>query len=120
MLSSDGHRLKALPDVIRCLRDSDKRYELQGRDEQFAMMPLRKDGVVGKTPVYREGDRIRISEGAFAGLETRILKVEHRASRMLVEIPFAHQPVRTWLEYEIVELTEQDTENPEEKAQKDD
>ena len=112
-------RLNRMPDVIRCMRDSSDRYELQGRDEQFALMLLRKDGVVGKTPVWQEGDRIRICEGAFAGLETSILKVDRRASRMLVEIPFARQPVRTWLEYEIVEKMEQE-ESSELTIQKDD
>ena len=107
--------LTMMQDVNRCLRDSSQRYELSGNDEQFALMLLRKDGVIGKTPVYQEGDCIRIREGAFAGLETRILKVERRASRMLVEIPFADQAVRTWLEYEIVENLEKMNQKPEEK-----
>ena len=112
---SNPASLTMMQDVIRCLRDSSQRYELGGYDEQFALMLLRKDGVIGKTPVYQQGDRIRIREGVFAGLETRILKVERRASRMLVEIPFAGQAVRTWLEYEIVENLEKMNQNPEEK-----
>ena len=92
--------------VIRCLSDSDRNYELKGNDEAFALTLLKSDGVIGKTQVYREGDRIRICDGAFEGLETRIVKVDHRGSRMMIEIPFAKQLVRTWVEYEIVELKE--------------
>ena len=66
-------------------------------------MILQKGGIIGKTPVYQAGQRIRICEGAFSGLQTEILKVDHRASRMLVGIPFASQRVKTWLEYQIVD-----------------
>ncbi len=98
--------LNSLQGVVRCLRDAGGSYELGGSDELFALMLLEKDGVVGKTPVFRVGQRISICEGAFSGLQTEILKVDRRASRMLVEIPFANRPVRTWLEYEIVKSEE--------------
>ena len=58
---------------------------------------------IKKTEVYQEGDRIRIREGVFEGLSTSILKVDRRCKRMLIEIPLIRQPVRTWVEYEIVE-----------------
>ena len=45
--------------VLRCLRDSAGRYELTGNDEEFALMLLEKNGIIGKTMVYQEGDRIR-------------------------------------------------------------
>lgn len=95
--------LQALHGVIRCLSDTDKNYELTGNDEAFALALLSKNGIIGKTQVYQEGDRIKICTGAFEGLETRIVKVDHRGSRMMIEIPFANQMVRTWVEYEIVE-----------------
>ena len=89
--------------VIRCLSDTEKRYELAGDDEAFALALLKKDGVIGRTQVYQEGDRIRIAEGAFEGLESRILKVDRRHTRMQIEIPFNRQMIKTWVEYEIVE-----------------
>ena len=100
---ADIKALTAMNGVIRCLESSSGEYALSGEDEQFARMLLESDGVFGMTNVYREGDRIRICEGAFAGLETKILKVNRRNSRMLVEIPFAMRPVQTWVGYEIVE-----------------
>ena len=88
--------------VIRVLRYSDERMELAGEDERFALMLLEKDGVIGRTRVYQEGDRIRLTEGAFEGVEANILKVNRRNCRMQIELSFAGRPVRTWVEYEIV------------------
>ena len=92
--------------VIRCLSDTGRQFRLAGSDEVFAEMLLQRDGRIGKTKVYREGNRICICEGAFAGMKATILKVDRRASRMQVEIPFAGRPVKTWLEYEITENEE--------------
>ena len=92
--------------VIRCLSDTGRQFRLTGSDEAFARMLLQQDGRIGKTKVYREGNRIRICEGAFAGMKATIRKVDHRASRMQVEIPFAGRAVKTWLEYEITEHDE--------------
>ena len=104
----DFTAVRSIQGVIRCLSDTEKQYRLTGSDEQFALMLLNKNGVIGKTQVYREGQMIRICEGAFEGLETKILKVNHRNMRMLIEIPFAGRPVRTWVEYEIVKSAEQE------------
>ncbi len=94
--------LRGLQGVIRCLCNPDGCFELAGDDERFALMLLHKGGVIGKTPVYQEGQRIQICRGAYEGLETRILKVDHRNARMQIEIPFAQILVKTWVEYEIV------------------
>ena len=45
---------------------------------------------------------IYICQGAYQGLETRILKVSPRNMRMQIEIPFANMSIKTWVEYEIV------------------
>ncbi|MBQ9300886.1 MAG: hypothetical protein IJ214_10280, partial [Clostridia bacterium] len=95
--------VQAIQGVIRCLSDHEHRFELSGADEQFALMLLHKDGVIGKTKVYREGDRISICKGAFLGVEAQILKVNRRNMRMQIEIPFASRTVKTWVEYEVVE-----------------
>ena len=98
--------LRSVQGIIRCLSSQDKRFELTGSDEQFALMLLEKDGVIGKTKVYEEGQMIRICQGAFEGVETKILKVNRRNMRMQIEIPFAGRPVRTWVEYEVVKAVE--------------
>lgn len=95
--------LRSIGGVLRCLCDGNKQYELTGSDEQFALMLLHSNGVIGKTKVYREGQRIRICYGAYEGLETRILRVNPRNMRMQIEIPFANMFIKTWVEYEVVE-----------------
>ena len=102
----DVRRVQGIEGVIRCLCTTDKQYELTGSDEKFALMLLHKNGVIGKTKVYEEGQRIRVCEGVYEGVETRILKVNRQKSRMQIEIPFANMPVRTWVEFEIVEDVE--------------
>ena len=99
----DVTRLWKLNGVIRCLSDTDGRCELAGSDEGFALSLLNCNGVIGKTQVYREGDRIRICEGAFEGVSAEIVKVDRRRSRMMIRIPFANRDVQTWVEYEIIE-----------------
>ena len=103
--------LRPIQGIIRCLSSQDKQYELTGSDEQFALMLLQKNGVIGKTRVYQEGQMIRICEGAYAGVETKILKVNKRNMRMQIEIPFAGMAAKTWVEYEIVQDAETSPKN---------
>ena len=106
-----GESLRTIEGVIRCLADLENRCELSGSDEQFALMLLQSNGVIGKTKVYQEGSLIRICQGVYEGVEARILKVNHRNTRMQIEIPFASQKIRTWVEYEIVELKDEEEED---------
>lgn len=103
----DVTALRSVQGIIRCLSSHDRQYELTGSDEQFALMLLQKDGVIGKTKVYKEGQMIRICEGAFEGVETKILKVNRRNVRMQIEILFASQKIKTWVEYEIVKAIDE-------------
>ena len=98
--------LRSIPGVIRCLSDQEHQYVLQGNDEKFALMLLDKEGVIGSVKVFQEGDRIRVCDGMYAGLETRILKINKRNLRMLIEIPFAGMQVKSWVEYVMVRETE--------------
>ena len=99
-----GPALTSMQDVVRCLRGTDRKYELQGQDEAFALLLRQKRGVLGKTAVYREGDRVRIRDGAFEGLRAEIIRLDRRNHRMKIEIPFAGRNVSTWLEYEMIGL----------------
>ncbi len=96
-------RFWGLEGVLRCICDDKNEPELTGDDEAFALMLLEKGGIIGKTPVFVEGQMIRVCKGAYCGLESRVLKVNRRNMRMQIEIPFANRMVKTWVEYEIVE-----------------
>ena len=95
--------------VLRVLGKKEENYILQGEDARFAQSLLTLGGEIGKTRVYQEGQIIHLTDQAFGGANARILKVKHRNGRMQVEIPFAGNLVKTWVEYEMVE--EADTDN---------
>ena len=103
---TDFSRLRMLDGFIRCLKGSENGFGLTDNDEQFALMLLRQNGVIGKTKVYKEGQRIHICSGVLDGVHAEIVRVDHRNERMLIEMPFAKRVVRTWVEYEIVESEE--------------
>ncbi len=99
--------LREIMGVVRCLSDQEHRYILQGNDRTFALMLLENGGMIGKMKVYREGDKIRLCDGIYTGVETEIVKVNRRNLRMLVRIPFAGMQVETWVEYEMVKPIEE-------------
>ena len=70
---------------------------------QQQLQELEKNGIIGKTRVYQEGDRIRLCEGAFSGITAEILKVDRRNKRMKIQIRLAGNKVQTWVEYEIIQ-----------------
>lgn len=88
--------------ILKILRNLDGSCELRDEDEQFALMILERQGRIGRTKVYEEGREIQISKGAFGGARSKILKLDRRNGRMQIEISFAGQKVRTWVEYEII------------------
>ena len=89
--------------IIRCMRDTSMDYQLHGGDEQFAMMLLRKNGVIGKTEVTEKDGRLTIADETFQGVPVEILKVDRRNKRMKIEMQIAGNRVQTWVEYEITE-----------------
>ncbi|MBO4410673.1 MAG: hypothetical protein J5794_00565 [Lachnospiraceae bacterium] len=93
--------------VLRCLQSDDRNYELCGKDREFALLLLQNDGVFGKLQVFEEGNRIRIKEGAFAGIEAEVLKVDRRKGRLKVSVPLAGTIVTVWAGYETVEAASQ-------------
>lgn len=90
--------------VVRCLRDGEGAYELQGKDEEFALFLLEKKGIIGKTQVTEKDGILEIGPKSFGGANVMITKVDRRNTWMQIEIRFLRQIIRTWIEYEIVSL----------------
>lgn len=85
------------------LKYSDGTLALRGDDNAFAQLMLDKGGVIGRTKVYKVGQRIHICKGAFEGVDADIVSVDRRYSRMVVKIPFSHMEVKACVEYEMVD-----------------
>ncbi len=100
--------------VVRCLRDGEGQYELQGKDEEFALFLLDRKGIIGKTQVTENNGILEIGPKSFRGADVKITKVDRRNTRMQIEIRFLRQIIRTWIEYEIIEPTETEQEGIEE------
>ena len=94
--------------VLRVLGKKEENYVLQGEDDRFAQSLLAMNGEIGRTKVYQEGQIIHLTDQAFGGVNAKILKVNRRNGRMQVEVPFAGNLVKTWVEYEMVEAAEAD------------
>ena len=101
ILQPQDIRIK-LDRIIRCMRDTSMEYQLQGADEEFALMILRKGGIIGKTEVTETDGRFTITDETFRGVPVEILKVDRRNKRMKIEMRIAGNRVQTWVEYEIV------------------
>ena len=93
---------RRLDRIIRCMRDTGMEYRLQGGDRDFALMILRKGGVIGRTEVTETDGRFAITDETFQGIPVEILKVDRRNRRMKIEMLVAGKQVQTWVEYEIV------------------
>ena len=98
---------RRLDRIIRCLRDTGLDYRLHGADEDFALMLLRKGGVIGRTEVTETDGHLTVTDETFEGIPVEILKVDRRNSRMKIEMLVANNKVQTWVEYEIVGQEEQ-------------
>ena len=96
--------------VVRCLRTTDGQYELQDTDKSFALVMLERKGILGKTKVFEKDGRLEITPKSFREAKVQILRVDHRNSRMQLEIHFLRQTIKTWVEYEIVKPEEEEAE----------
>ena len=74
-------------------------------------MLLRKGGVIGRTEVTETDGHLAITDETFEGIPVEILKVDRRNSRMKIEMLVVNNKVQTWVEYEIVELKDEEEED---------
>ena len=88
-----------IPNVLKLLGDEKSRYKLMGNDLAFAMMLLKRNGVLGKTAVNEVDGILSLTPDSDLGTDARILKVERRKHRMKVEFSFNSQTIATWVEY---------------------
>ncbi len=88
--------------VFRVLTNPDGDPVLRGMDQRFALTVFQKNGRFGRMEVVQIGQVLMLKSGMFAGLPAKVLKVDRRYTRMQVEVTLFEQPVKIWMEYQIV------------------
>ena len=92
--------------VARVLGNEDENYVLSGGDRRFAMMLLNCGGVIGILKAFKEGERVRLAEGALGGVEGEIVKLDRRKGRAQIRYQFAGATYTAWVGYDLIENEE--------------
>ena len=95
--------LKGVTGMIRRLGRPEDHFCLKGTDLDFAMRLYEKDGVVGKIPVFKEGETIRIADDLFKGCSGIITRMDYKKQRACVKFKFAGTDCTTWIACELIE-----------------
>jgi transcription antitermination factor NusG len=87
---ADEPALSVHPDVLRILQYADKHRALVGGDLAFARWIQDHGGTIGISKAYfDEGQRIVIASGPLSDYHGKILRIDKRKQRALVELDFA-------------------------------
>lgn len=92
-----------LDHVIRVLGHKDENYALSGGDRRFAEMLWNCGGVIGILKAFKEGERVRLAEGALGGVEGEIVRLDRRKGRAQIRYQFAGAAYTAWVGYELIE-----------------
>ena len=91
--------------VIRRVGQTEKGYELEGSDLDFAMKLLAKDGLVEGMILYRSGDEVKLQDTLFNGCEGKIIEIDYRKERAKVSFVFDQTEREIWVALEDVKHT---------------
>lgn len=91
-----------LDGVLRLLGDDREGCALMGDDYRFAMLLRDCGGTIGILKAYREGDRVRLAEGALGGVEGEIIRLDRQKGRAQIQFPFAGAVCKTWVGYDLL------------------
>lgn len=94
--------LSRIDEVYRVLGERDNGNRLTGADLAFAEMLRGCDGVIGVMKTYREGDRVKLAEGAMRGVDGEIVKLDRRG-RALVRFSFDGSAIQSWVAIDMME-----------------
>lgn len=91
-----------LEDVYRLLGTRDNGYCLAGADFAFARMLYNCGGTIGVLKTYKEGDQVKLAEGAMGGVDGKIIRLDRRG-RALVRFGFDGSVIQSWVAIEMIE-----------------
>ena len=98
-------QLKNVDGIIRVLTygDQDEDGYLTGWDLEFAAWLQKEDGLIGKLDAVREGDFVRIIDGALQDMQGRIVGINRHRHTVNVEVTLFGAKRNVWLGYEVIE-----------------
>ena len=89
--------------ILRCLGSPDFDYVLQGGDEAFAEMLYQNNGTIGILKAYKEGDRVKLAQGALGRFEGEIIKLDRVKGRAQIQYQFDGVSYKTWVGFDMIE-----------------
>jgi len=89
--------------IIRRLGSPEDEFLLSGGDYNFAMELYKKNGVVGVLSVFRQGDKVYLSDPLFNGCSGKVTQADYKKQRARVEFTFAGAKCYTWIACEFME-----------------
>ena len=95
-------KLLNLENIYRVLGNKENGYCLSDSDLAFAMLLRSCGGIIGVLKTYREGDQVRLVDGAMKGVDGIILKLDRRG-RALVRFAFDGLTIQSWIAIDIID-----------------
>ena len=90
--------------IFRCLGNE----ELQGQDQDFAVMLYHKNGVIGNAPLVQEGERCLLTDPSWQGMHGTVIRMDRGRQRCCIEFEFDGISRTIWVGYDLIksELSE--------------
>ena len=88
--------------IIRRVGKTEKGYELEGADREFALGLYEKGGQVGAMKLVAVGETVRLADDLFDGSEGVVTKIDYRKERARVDFRFEGNACHTWVAIEDV------------------
>lgn len=99
-----------IPGSYGFLRNLDRSIILKGADLQYAAWIMGNGGMIKPSKAFfKEGEPIKVIEGPLMEMHGKILRVDHRGSRVLVEFVFANEVRKVSMPVEFVDSDEKNT-----------
>lgn len=95
--------VQGITGIIRRLGGPEDNFLLSGGDYDFAMELYKKNGLVGALPVFKQGDKVYLSDPLFNGCNGKVTQVDYKKQRARVEFSFAGANCSTWIACEFME-----------------
>lgn len=89
--------------IIRVLTTLDGCWQLAGDDERFVHWLFQRNGLLGFSKAYQEGERIRIISGPLKDLEGRIRRIDRRGRSGQVIMEFNGKTISVWLGFDLID-----------------